>query len=70
MPEKAWKRPALLAFSLLGTGGFGSGLWFTWNEANVGTLILFAALLGMFVLGIFVSLKGCNACVARLFGSV
>ncbi len=71
MPEKRWKRPILLLLSLLGAAGFGSLLWLAWSKATSLLFVVPAALLvAMSVLGILVALNGCNACVARLFGSV
>lgn len=70
MPEKPWKRPALFVFSLLGAVGFGILLWHAWTAtAGVLYFILTGLLVALSLLGILVSLRGCNACVARLFGS-
>jgi hypothetical protein len=70
MPEKKWKRPVLLVLSLVGAIGFGALLWLAWTKATLGFGLLAIALTAVFLLGVAVSLNGCNACVARLFGSV
>jgi hypothetical protein len=71
MPERAWKRPWLFVFSLLLGGGFGALLWAFWTkEDSLAFTGLAALLLAVSLLGLLVSVKGCNACVARLFGSV
>ncbi len=70
MPEKPWKRPVLLVLSILGTVGFGAILWLAWSKPpNLVVILLVVALVVLFTLGTLVSLKGCTACVARLFGS-
>lgn len=70
MPEKGWKRPMLLAFSLIGTGGFGAILVLGWLQAiHPLALALGVFLVAVSLLGVAVALSGCNACVARLFGS-
>ncbi len=71
MPEKPWKRPVLLVTSILGGAGFGFILWLAWSKATSAFFLLLAALLvALSVLGAFVALRGCNACVARFFGSL
>jgi hypothetical protein len=69
-PERSWKRPALFVFSLaillvLGwlvvvvPGPHGAITW-------LGLVVL--ALIS--VLGLSTSIRGCDACVARLFGDL
>jgi hypothetical protein len=71
MSEKPCKRPVLLVLALLGVVGFGALLWLAWSKAASVLFIALACLLvAVSVLGVLVSLKGCNACVARLFGSM
>jgi hypothetical protein len=70
MPEKTWKRPALLILSVVGAVGFGALLWLSLIDAtNVLFIALSMLLAAASLLGILVSLQGCDACVARLFGS-
>jgi hypothetical protein len=70
-PEKKWKRPWLFVLSLIGAGSFGSLLWFLRGHENYGVFALFAAFLVLAsVLGIAVSLRGCDSCVARLMGEL
>lgn len=70
-PEKGWKRPLLFIASVLLGGGFGFLLWLLWGHENY---FFFAALAIPLVtgsiLGLVVSIQGCNACVSRLFGEV
>jgi hypothetical protein len=71
MPEKPWKRPALLVLSLLGSAGLATLLWLAWTRsAGASLIVLVAVSLAAFLLSFFVSLRGCNACVARIFGSL
>lgn len=70
MKEKPWKRPALFVLSVLGSAGFGALLWLSWvNPEGIPLMALAGFLVAASILGILVSLHGCNACVARLFGS-
>ena len=70
MPEKRWKRPGLLVVSLLLGGGFSIALALTWsNGIHPLVAALVVALVSACLLGVLVALKGCDACVARLFGN-
>ena len=71
MPERTWKRPWLFVFSLVLSGGFGTLIWLFWaKEDSLAFAGLSALLVVAGILGLMVSIKGCNACVARLFGQV
>lgn len=67
MPQKRWKRPVMLAISIASLGG----LWFLQNKHLLDRV--FAQIVAVLValvllLGIVVSLIGCDRCVAKLFG--
>lgn len=69
MPERSWKRLVLLGLAILGICGFSALLWRAWTDANIALAVMSVLLVMMSILGVAVALKGCNACVARLFGS-
>ena len=70
-PEKEWKRPSLFLGSLLLCGGFGYLLWLLLGHENYFFFAVLAVpLVAGSVLGIVVAVRGCNACVARLFGEI
>jgi hypothetical protein len=71
MPERTWKRPWLFILSLVLGGGFGALIWVFWAKEDSWAFAgLSALLVAASTLGLLVAVKGCNACVARLFGSV
>ena len=71
MPEKPWKRPLLLVLSILGAAAIGAILWLSWAKASSMFMLVLAVLLfALCILGFLVALGGCNACVARIFGSL
>ena len=70
-PEAMWKRPALLLFSVLLVVGFGVLAWWLVQRPDNGLIVILSSLLSLVgALGVAVSMRGCNACVARLFGEV
>jgi hypothetical protein len=70
-PEKAWKRPLLFITSLLLGAGFGSLLWILRGHEQYPLFAILAVLLfAGSLLGMAVAVRGCNACVARLFGEI
>lgn len=67
LSEAKWKRPVLFICSLI-LGGFASWVQFGQEASEAPILVsVLPAVLGC--LGMFVALKRCNACVARLLGS-
>lgn len=70
-PEKKWKRPTLLLLSivLLLSGSYFSLV--SEHPSSQNPLIFFlASILAIFcLLGVFVSLVGCDRCVARILGN-
>lgn len=71
MPEKRWKRPTLLVLALLGAGGYSAILALAWQRpSGVMFVVLAAVLVVLSLVGVAVALRGCDACVARLFGSL
>jgi hypothetical protein len=68
-PVKAWKRPllAFLAIPLLALGIF--VLWSV-HEPGIIAWISALSIAGLAVLGLFVSIAGCDTCVARVFGKI
>lgn len=70
-PEAAWKRPLLALLSLALSSGCGELIWvFHDRRGSLPTLAIAAALMALGVYSLCVSMRGCNACVARLFGEV
>ena len=68
--EASWKRPVLLIASLIGTVGCAAVLWvFRGRWVNV-ALVLWGVLMLYCILGVVVSINGCNSCVARLAGDL
>jgi hypothetical protein len=69
MPQKAWKRPALRTFSLVLGSMLTAALWVLWSyEQGLLVIALGILMILILILGVLVSFKGCDACVARLFG--
>ena len=69
MPQKAWKRPALRTLSLVLGSGLCAALWVLWSYEKSWLLIALGILMLLIsILGALVSFRGCEACVARLFG--
>jgi len=71
-PQKQWKRPVLFVLSIVML--VGGGYIFSINEHPSSqepfTLVLLALMVILFILGLVVSVFGCNHCVAKLFGDV
>jgi hypothetical protein len=68
--EAGWKRPVLLICSLLAFGIFAFATWVQSGKGeSVAAISLSVLLAALGFLGVLVALKGCNACVARLFGT-
>ena len=70
MPEKNWKRPTLFVISALAL--IGGAYIFSVNQhpssQELWVLVLTGFLAALFILGVIVSIFGCNGCVARMFG--
>jgi hypothetical protein len=65
-PIKGWKRPVLLAAGVSLTVCTVLGLRFAWDGvffATVSTILMMLALLG-----VAISFRGCDVCVARFLG--
>jgi hypothetical protein len=74
-PQAHWKRPVLLALSIIGLCGFGAVLWLfrdRWMPLGRQDLVLTlgAMLVLLSALGAAVSLNECNACILRLIGNL
>ncbi|WP_349741881.1 hypothetical protein [Roseateles cavernae] len=68
-PEKGWKRPWLLTLALVLMGVSGLLLWaLRGHQHELGLAVLALFLVSLSGLGIVVAIKGCDACVARVFG--
>jgi hypothetical protein len=70
-----WKRPVLLICSLLG-GFLCVGVlwmfrdrWVVWGRADI-VLALWGLMMLLCILGVAVSWRGCDSCVARLTGDL
>lgn len=71
LPTAGWKRPGLLFCSIALAAGFGSLMWLLKDRPNYSLFFLLALPLTLGgVLGILVSVRGCDRCVAKLFGNV
>jgi len=67
----AWKRPALLILSILFIGGLSAlALYADFDRNTSWILLLLIPLLGLGILGLVTSLRGCLNCVSRLFGGI
>jgi hypothetical protein len=70
-PEAAWKRPILFLLSVVTVVG---SSWVLWAFRSRPDAFILLVLAGAFVmvgaLSVLVSIRGCNACVARLFGEI
>jgi len=66
-PERTWKRPILFVASLLITA-LGAVVFAPNLPNHLGLYALFGFVFLMGIFGIVVSIWGCNACVARVFG--
>ena len=70
-PEANWKRPILLVCSILLGGGFAYLTWLLRYDPRYAYFPLLSVPLAFLGgLGMLVSINGCNACVARLFGEI
>jgi hypothetical protein len=71
LPEKPWKRTALLIICAVSTLCFLAAIaYFLPDLPHPALFAAFLMLIAISVFGIMVAVKGCDACVARLFGSV
>jgi hypothetical protein len=74
-PQRSWNRPVMLVLSLVSTAGFGSLLWIfrarwmPWGRQDLSLGLLLLVVL-FSALCLLVSIRGCDACVARLFGDL
>jgi len=71
MRERPWKRPVLFVASAILAAGFGAALVYTWSKyPRWGLRVMLMSLVVVGAFGVLVALRGCDACVARLLGSV
>lgn len=69
--EAKWKRPALLICSVVMGGGSAFVTWMLYGQKEYKLFpLLSIPLAALGFLDVLVALNGCNACVARLFGTV
>ena len=68
-PVKGWKRPVLLVAGLALTVSTVMGLRFAWERTD-GTFFATVSviLMMMALLGVVISVRGCDNCVARFLG--
>ena len=68
-PIKSWKRPLLLVAGIVLTASTVMALQFAWERAGATFFAAVSALLMMVALvGVAISFRGCDACVARYLG--
>jgi apolipoprotein N-acyltransferase len=69
--EASWKRPVLMACSVVLVLGFGALAWYATSRPEALSFVVLASLVAiMGVLGLVIALTSCNACVARVLGEV
>lgn len=70
-PDAKWKRPILLLSAVVIGAGCSWVIWQFRSRPDALVLLMLAAFfVAVAALSILVSIHGCNACVARLFGEV
>ena len=69
MPEAPWKRPMLLLCATLFLIGIPMLFWTSHRHYGLTAYILAAPLLIVALFSLLVGLRGCDACIARMFGS-
>lgn len=68
-PVKGWKRPLLLVAGLALTVSTVLALRFAWDRADASFFAAVSCLLMMLaLLGVAISFRGCDSCVARFLG--
>ena len=68
-PIKSWKRPLLLIAGVILTACTVLALQFAWERAGATFFAAVSALLMLIaLLGVAISFRGCDACVARFLG--
>lgn len=68
-PVKSWKRPLLLVAGVVLTASTVMALNFAWERAGATFFAAVSALLMMIALvGVAISFRGCDVCVARFLG--
>jgi hypothetical protein len=68
-PIKTWKRPLLLVAGVVLTACTVMALQFAWERAGATFFAAVSALIMMIALmGVAISFRGCDACVARFLG--
>jgi hypothetical protein len=68
-PVKTWKRPLLLVAGVVLTASTVMALRFAWDRAGATFFAAVSCLLMLIaLLGVAISFRGCDACVARFLG--
>jgi hypothetical protein len=68
-PIKSWKRPLLLVAGIVLTASTVMALQFAWERAGATFFAAVSALVMIIaLLGVAISFRGCDACVARFLG--
>ncbi len=68
-PIKSWKRPLLLVAGVVLTACTVMALQFAWERAGATFFAAVSALVMLIaLLGVAISFRGCDACVARFLG--
>ncbi len=68
-PVKSWKRPLLLVAGVALTVSTVLGLQFAWDRTGASFFAAVSCLLMMMaLLGVAISFRGCDLCVARFLG--
>jgi hypothetical protein len=68
-PIKSWKRPLLLVAAVVLTACTVMALQFAWDRAGATFFAAVSALVMIIALvGVAISFRGCDACVARFLG--
>lgn len=72
MPERNWKRPTLFVISALALIGvvYILSVIQRSHSLELWDLVLGGVLAPLFLLGVVVSMFGCNTCVSKMFGRV
>jgi Na+/melibiose symporter-like transporter len=69
-PEAHWKRPLLFLCAIMLLAGITALFWFHESENATVLYVLGIPLALLAILGLLVAARGCEACVARMFGSI
>jgi hypothetical protein len=70
MPEATWKRPLLITSALFFLVGIPALFWATRHHHDAADYVLGGFLFSVALFGLMVGINGCDACVARMAGSI